>query len=143
MDGWHHIAEDAAAGTELQWGHGREAMDGEEYRNALITTANFNGAMAVRPWMGMRGIARPLLAAQLQWGHGREAMDGRSKRTKRRATADFNGAMAVRPWMEATQNARPSSISNFNGAMAVRPWMARGAYRQGRRRGRTSMGPWP
>ena len=37
---------------------------------------DFNGAMAVRPWMV---VLRDLLVSvvhELQWGHGREAMDG-------------------------------------------------------------------
>ena len=38
----------------LQWGHGREAMDG-----------------------GPNGAPDPT-GVELQWGHGREAMDGRS-----------------------------------------------------------------
>ena len=39
--------------------------------------SNFNGAMAVRPWMEMRRAERLARLGQLQWGHGREAMDGR------------------------------------------------------------------
>ena len=66
----------AACTSVLQWGHGREAMDGlivwAKYRVAIY---HFNGAMAVRPWMGGPGrlYQRP---PPLQWGHGREAMDG-------------------------------------------------------------------
>ena len=35
----------------LQWGHGREAMDGASWLRRLNTLPSFNGAMAVRPWM--------------------------------------------------------------------------------------------
>ena len=44
-------------GPGLQWGHGREAMDG------ALETAD-HAQIAV-----------------LQWGHGREAMDGPARRT--------------------------------------------------------------
>ena len=49
------------AALALQWGHGREAMDG--YKNTL-------------KWMD---------AHPLQWGHGREAMDGGAPARRRRA----------------------------------------------------------
>ena len=42
----------------------------------LSSRTDFNGAMAVRPWMESKG-------------------KGKSKKRK-----NFNGAMAVRPWME-------------------------------------------
>ena len=35
----------------LQWGHGREAMDGPAPSGPPRTSTCFNGAMAVRPWM--------------------------------------------------------------------------------------------
>ena len=60
---------------KLQWGHGREAMDGSKHAFSSMAAAGFNGAMAVRPWMGP-GPWRP-----------------------QRRTSRFNGAMAVRPWM--------------------------------------------
>ena len=41
---------------QLQWGHGREAMDGVVKINELDP-----------------------LPPELQWGHGREAMDGRGQ----------------------------------------------------------------
>ena len=59
----------------LQWGHGREAMDGRPSRPTTASACSFNGAMAVRPWMG--------------------AEEPRGKRSRQ----SFNGAMAVRPWM--------------------------------------------
>ena len=37
---------------------------------------NFNGAMAVRPWMGNVWKVQYADGKILQWGHGREAMDG-------------------------------------------------------------------
>ena len=46
---WRQLMEDVHA---LQWGHGREAMDG-----------------------AMPGESMPDVVS-LQWGHGREAMDG-------------------------------------------------------------------
>ena len=61
----------------LQWGHGREAMDG----------GDGGGARADE------GV--------LQWGHGREAMDGRSRSSLSICRLCFNGATAVRPWMAA------------------------------------------
>ena len=68
---------DAAARLHvaLQWGHGREAMDGRKQ------VRNLNTAM------------------KLQWGHGREAMDGGARSTTPTLPPSFNGAMAVRPWM--------------------------------------------
>ena len=43
---------DSDADGQLQWGHGREAMDGYQHPNGTA------------------------LVVKLQWGHGREAMDG-------------------------------------------------------------------
>ena len=50
-----------AAGPEtLQWGHGREAMDGwRAARRRSDRRRCFNGAMAVRPWMAPRIGAYP------------------------------------------------------------------------------------
>ena len=86
----------------LQWGHGREAMDGcrsarsygvsPSFNGAMAVRPwmalplsnlghpvhRFNGAMAVRPWMGSRREGAEGAAERLQWGHGREAMDGRA-----------------------------------------------------------------
>ena len=59
----------AGKSAGLQWGHGREAMDG--------------AAAAVRT-MGSGG---------LQWGHGREAMDGR-----RRARPRDPAPASMGPW---------------------------------------------
>ena len=85
----------------LQWGHGREAMDGGG-KDAETTQAE-----------------------KLQWGHGREAMDGRPSGFWRTARDDcFNGATAVRPWMAFGRRGYFSSSIGFNGATAVRPWMA-------------------
>ena len=36
----------------LQWGHGREAMDGRLAPPLAKPGLGFNGATAVRPWMG-------------------------------------------------------------------------------------------
>ena len=60
----------------LQWGHGREAMDGLSISYTSRDGKSFNGAMAVRPWMARGRHERKVMQAQLQWGHGREAMDG-------------------------------------------------------------------
>ena len=59
----------------LQWGHGREAMDGAICTSDKSLNLGFNGAMAVRPWMASRR-RNGRSGKKLQWGHGREAMDG-------------------------------------------------------------------
>ena len=110
---------------ELQWGHGREAMDGaaanttvdnrRDFNGAMAVRpwmaaaaagaapaySNFNGAMAVRPWMATGADRLPIALKRLQWGHGREAMDGWRESARDSLSAHFNGAMAVRPWMAA------------------------------------------
>ena len=60
----------------LQWGHGREAMDGDNRPPPVSGSADFNGAMAVRPWMAADFVYLDEIQSVLQWGHGREAMDG-------------------------------------------------------------------
>ena len=77
----------------LQWGHGREAMD---------------GGFALR--------ARYALV-QLQWGHGREAMDGVLGAPWVGLGLNFNGAMAVRPWMVVW----PPDLHD-RGATSMGPW---------------------
>ena len=80
--------------------------------------ANFNGAMAVRPWMEV-------------WGKDTSA-----------AGSDFNGAMAVRPWMAAVHrlDGRNAALQWGHGREAMD-----GDPRAlpPRRRRPTSMGPWP
>ena len=105
-------------GVVLQWGHGREAMDG-------IPAAD---------------IVRR--AARLQWGHGREAMDGC---VEDRITGA--GVVLQWGHGREAMDGRPPAYSPalppcFNGAMAVRPWMADGLD-QHHRRCVASMGPWP
>ena len=127
----------------LQWGHGREAMDGRRYADGRIAAMDFNGAMAVRPWMALcRRYCRDG-ALPLQWGHGREAMDGpRSPTNSSRRVSNFNGAMAVRPWMEAV-------VAGHSGLHLGLQWghgreAMDGLLPARRHRGRqTSMGPWP
>ena len=63
-------------GIGLQWGHGREAMDGTRRMGRTTRTASFNGATAVRPWMAIMPHTGAFRQGPLQWGHGREAMDG-------------------------------------------------------------------
>ena len=46
-------------------------------RTRTAKRTSFNGAMAVRPWMGARAELAVADHIVLQWGHGREAMDGR------------------------------------------------------------------
>ena len=59
----HGIALQAVR-KSLQWGHGREAMDGSLSAATLNTCwVDFNGAMAVRPWMD--GGASAALARRL------------------------------------------------------------------------------
>ena len=47
-------AEPPQGARQLQWGHGREAMDGWINTMAARAVTDFNGAMAVRPWMAGR-----------------------------------------------------------------------------------------
>ena len=138
----YHYGDGGALPRQLQWGHGREAMDGGARLDIAINRT------------------------MLQWGHGREAMDGRTARAYSAPASCFNGAMAVRPWMARSTAMYPSPATSFNGAMAVRPWMAcrntrraprrswlqwghgREAMDGARRRRRNrlwpaSMGPWP
>ena len=154
----------------LQWGHGREAMDGSSIRSSWRSREDFNGAMAVRPWMARCSARSPWPSGDfngamavrpwmvptdldtvgarmaLQWGHGREAMDG------------FQAGLGAvgKPKLqwghgrEAMDGGAPDWImpasSDFNGAMAVRPWMARrGTRRHGTRRdfnGAMAVRPW-
>ena len=109
----------AARNAKLQWGHGREAMDGlHNAENAAHTADSFNGAMAVRPWMVSRSRYSLTNWCRLQWGHGREAMDGGRAVASIVYSSGFNGAMAVRPWM-ADRVARTAGMVH------------------------ASMGPWP
>ena len=93
-------------------------MDGVRRLESRINNINFNGAMAVRPWMGSGSRTRKALATY------------------------FNGAMAVRPWMARARATAPIPRANFNGAMAVRPWMAV-PHLEPVGLAVTSMGPWP
>ena len=116
------------SGDMLQWGHGREAMDGERGGGRRVAArASFNGAMAVRPWMASKAEFARAGYTMLQWGHGREAMDGYCTWLGLQNCHSFNGAMAVRPWMGCHSRLRAQVRSCFNGAMAVRPWMAHDA----------------
>ena len=126
---------------QLQWGHGREAMDGTWWPSSRKRTRGFNGAMAVRPWMAAGRLAgRRVLV--LQWGHGREAMDGRATSVQAREASCFNGAMAVRPWMvdaPAPFVCPPCLLQWGHGREAMdgpRP-------RRVQHRRPASMGPWP
>ena len=108
---------------QLQWGHGREAMDGALAASRRAWTSCFNGAMAVRPWMVAPHSAHSRLL-WLQWGHGREAMDGGPWHAAR-------GRPDMLQWghgREAMDGYVPARVArhrqSFNGAMAVRPWMA-------------------
>ena len=128
----------------LQWGHGREAMDGRAPAvRRYLGAGSFNGATAVRPWMVQRRSVRYDARVGLQWGHGREAMDGRYMRFDMitpdgglqwghgREAMDGNGAAS-----------RLSTASCFNGATAVRPWMGVQELREQAAFG-ASMGPRP
>ncbi len=88
----------------LQWGHGGEAVDGIfPWLSATSHGRCFNGATAVKPWMGARPgklvdevscfngatAVKPWMAnailwntifeGWLQWGHGGEAVDGATR----------------------------------------------------------------
>ena len=93
----------------LQWGHGREAMDGRSSAPAPRPSIGFNGATAVRPWMALAAGVGQHPNRRLQWGHGREAMDGGHKKAKKRKKDSFNGATAVRPWMVDGGGRAPSA----------------------------------
>ena len=63
-------------GRQLQWGHGRKAMDTRpclfaQHRGCV----SFNGAMAAKPWIRLYGQPDDIRRGKLQWGHGRKAMD--------------------------------------------------------------------
>ena len=47
------LSAEGQPGLVLQWGHGREAMDGGPTRVHTLRGRYFNGAMAVRPWMAV------------------------------------------------------------------------------------------
>ena len=111
----------ASAGriAELQWGHGREAMDGGGASATIWRPTYFNGAMAVRPWMERALSELHYQVPELQWGHGREAMDGW-------LALYWSGLRAGLQWghgREAMDGGFPTP------ALSTRPF--------------TSMGPWP
>ena len=91
-------------------GEGREAGQAE--------TKNFNGAMAVRPWMVRLGVELDAVG-ELQWGHGREAMDGRQEFNTMRVAYELQWGHG-REAMDGTMIARYLPTAR-----------------------RTSMGPWP
>ena len=103
--------------ARLQWGHGREAVDGmhrRPQRGQLLASmgprprgrgwplTNPKGGVTVGASMGPRPRGRGWVAAQrvrpslctLQWGHGREAVDGRHGR---RHVAHHGASMGPRP----------------------------------------------
>ena len=97
-----HASPSSGPPYSLQWGHGREAMDGgiPEFpagRGPVLQWGHGREAMD-------GGIGTMILggATTLQWGHGREAMDGSYRLPRPEFFPDFNGAMAVRPWMACT-----------------------------------------
>ena len=49
----------------LQWGHGREAVDGRLRKRSAGARGCFNGATAARPWMAVRFWDNE---SGLQWG---------------------------------------------------------------------------
>ena len=83
----------------LQWGHGREAMDGVQQRQFLSRRNRLQWGHGREAMDGALMGASAAGGAALQWGHGREAMDGPATRARTTPAANFNGAMAVRPWM--------------------------------------------
>ena len=133
----------------LQWGHGREAVDGRRLRCRRPQRAR--ASMGPRPrGRGWFSISMPLTKGlslqwghgreavmesrqgvslpsemQLQWGHGREAVDGGHLDAHVASMGtSFNGATAARPWMASTISPRNCQRpTRFNGATAARPWM--------------------
>ena len=97
--GWNAVRPVAPLPRLLQWGHGLAAVVGATCSGRVGSTSSFNGATALRPWLGLCG--------------GRLGCRYFS----------FNGATALRPWLDVPRQAqRPSGIS-FNGATALRPWL--------------------
>ena len=80
--------------AQLQWGHGREAMDGVRHGHSCLGGPRFNGAMAVRPWMEDIKAVATARANLLQWGHGREAMDG----SMPRGSVTPGNSASMGPW---------------------------------------------
>ena len=109
------------AAQRLQWGHGREAMDGPQRVRGDRRHDQLQWGHGREAMDGCKGVQKKGCGAWLQWGHGREAMDGSLQRRQRLALHRFNGAMAVRPWMVAWPPPPPNRGHCFNGAMAVRP----------------------
>ena len=116
--GWSAAAAWAMVRTWLQWGHGREAVDGGLAGGLTLSTWCFNGATAARPWMG----------------------SSRTSALRRRSS--FNGATAARPWMVSIADSSSQAWNCFNGATAARPWMA-GASPSRAASWSASMGPRP
>ena len=161
------MAEFANPIIRLQWGHGREAMDGRRVREGPRVCPGFNGATAVRPWMDGRPALVRDTDCVLQWGHGREAMDGGDGHRPDIGRYDRlqwgHGREAMdgcrlcthlldapplqwghgREAMDGSRMPPPHAKSaSFNGATAVRPWMG-GKSLEGRARRPASMGPRP
>ena len=86
---------------------------------SIMLTPSFNGATALRPWLGP---------------HSNKIMP---------LKACFNGATALRPWLGAsTWRGSSTAARCFNGATALRPWLACQPRRAPRTRP-ASMGPRP
>ena len=154
----------------LQWGHGREAVDGGRARPPGAPLAGFNGATAARPWMADRyalvrqtltsfngaTAARPWMAVwRLESAELCRASMGPRPRGRGwraicwrpiRARSRFNGATAARPWMGFAIQRPWTRLDCFNGATAARPWMGLRSglrLRRGRRfNGATAARPW-
>ena len=84
---------------KLQWGHGREAMDGSEQGAKVYVASPLQWGHGREAMDGPAPPAQLPPPPALQWGHGREAMDGLGRGPGRTCHTRFNGAMAVRPWM--------------------------------------------
>ena len=83
----------------LQWGHGREAMDGYRAKDLANNLNQLQWGHGREAMDGYEVVNIPIYTELLQWGHGREAMDGILRARSSARWPDFNGAMAVRPWM--------------------------------------------
>ena len=71
----------------LQWGHGDEAVEEHNLRQAGGgPKRGFNGATAMKPWKRSPPQSTARIPGRLQWGHGDEAVE---------EVWDFGGAQSV------------------------------------------------
>ena len=112
--------------SQLQWGHGSDAVESMEGLRSSPRPDRFNGATAVMPWNRKQ---------DWQYRDGRESFNGATAvmpwnlhllvGISRGASDCFNGATAVMPWNLLLAQRDLESRRCFNGATAVMPWNQR------------------